>query len=86
MKRLIVKHNDIVIDMAEGETEGLQDFLSRNIKEGKYPEGFTYTEEDMTAEHEAKKAKEKKKKEFQFKGTTIAALRAELNEYFELKS
>ena len=40
---------------------------------------------DVTAEVEAKKAKAEKKKNFEFKGATIAQLRAELNEWLQLQ-
>ena len=40
---------------------------------------------DITSEVEAQKAKEDKKKNFSFKGNTIAALRNELNEWLEMQ-
>lgn len=66
---------------------GFQDFAD-DIEAAKHiasiPEGYPYRVEDITAEVEAKKALEAKKKNFSFKGTTIAALRQELNEWLEM--
>lgn len=46
----------------------------------KIPANYPFTVQDITVEVEAKKDK---KKNFSFKGTTIANLRAELNEWLE---
>ena len=66
---------------------GFQDFES-DIEADKHiasiPEGYPYRVEDITIEVEAKKALEAKKKNFSFKGTTIATLRQELNEWLEM--
>ena len=67
---------------------GFQDFADdaeADIYIANIPANFPFTVQDITAEVEPQKAKEDKKKNFSFKGTTIANLRNELNEWLEMQ-
>ena len=83
MKKLLVKFNEEIISQTVGEDAELEAWLEAD--KHKYPEGYLVEYEDLTSEIEAQKAKEDKKKNFSFKGTTIAALRNELNEWLEMQ-
>ena len=82
MKKLLVKFNEEIITQTIGEDVELEAWLEAD--KHKYPEGYTVEYVDITAEVEAQKAKEDKKKNFSFKGNTIANLRNELNEWLEM--
>lgn len=79
--QLIEKHNDL-IQVSDFET--YEELLAHKEKRMEANPEAIFKEKDNTAEVEAAKAKEEKKKNFQFKGNTIAALRAELNEWLEM--
>lgn len=81
-KRLIEKLNGETIGVSDGTGEEMA--AHKLLRQEASPES-TFEEIDTTAEVEAAKAKEEKKKNFQFKGATIAALRAELNEWLEMQ-
>ena len=82
MKQLIEKLNGEIIGVSDGSDPEIE---AHKLKRQEASPDSTFEEIDTTAETEAKKAKEEKKKNFSFKGTTIAALRSELNEWLEMQ-
>ena len=80
--QLIEKYNDL-IQVSDFET--YEELLAHKEKRMEANPEAVFGKKDLTAEVEAAKAKEDKKKNFQFKGSTIAALRAELNEWLEMQ-
>ena len=81
MKKVLVKNelNEVVDQSGEIESQEEIDFFISQRPQ------YICEVIDITAEVEAKKAKEDKKKNFSFKGATIAALKAELNEWLEMQ-
>lgn len=80
--RLIEKHGEKIAGVSDFATKEEMDAWKAKLIEAT-PDAL-FDEQDLSAEEDAKKAKEASKKSFSFKGTTIAQLRQELNEFIEL--
>lgn len=80
--QLIEKHNDL-IQVSDFET--YEELLAHKEKRMEANPEAVFEEKDNTAEVEAEKARKEKKKNFKFKGKTIAELREEMNEWVEMQ-
>lgn len=81
MKKILVKNdkNEVIDESGVISTQEDVDFFISQRPQ------YICEVVDVSTEVEAEKAKEEKKKNFKFKGKTIAELREEMNEWVEMQ-